>query len=224
MKHESNRQSLAILGGTGSVGYGLALRWARAGYTIHIGSRQNQKAVEAVGRLKQQCPEGNVHAHTNVSAAESAELVVLTVPAAHQISTLETVKDYLSGKILVDVTVPLVPPKVGTVQLPQEGCAGQRAQEFLGESVLVVSAFQNISAALLVSDDKIECDVLVAGNKRKARDQVIALAEAAGLRGWHAGPIANAAAAEALTSVLIQINRLHPISHSGIRVFGQANH
>lgn len=224
MKHESDRQSLAILGGTGSVGYGLALRWARAGYTIHIGSRQKQKAVEAVGRLTQQCPESNVHAHTNVSAAESAELVVLTVPAAHQISTLETVKDYLAGKILVDVTVPLVPPKVGTVQLPKEGSAGQRAQEFLGDSVLVVSAFQNISASLLVSDDKIECDVLVAGNKRKARDQVIALAEAAGLRGWHAGPIANAAAAEALTSVLIQINRLHPISHSGIRVFGQANH
>ncbi|MXX94083.1 MAG: NADPH-dependent F420 reductase [Gammaproteobacteria bacterium] len=224
MRLKSDSQSLAILGGTGSVGYGLALRWARAGYKIYIGSRQEQKAVEAVEKLKQQYPEANVRAYTNVSAAQLAELVVLTVPSAHQISTLETVKNYLSGKILVDVTVPLVPPKVGTVQLPEQGSAGQRAQEFLGESVMVVSAFQNISASLLVSDETIECDVLVAGNKRKAREQVIELAEAAGLRGWHAGPIANAAAAEALTSVLIQINRLHPITHSGIRVFGQAKH
>jgi len=132
--------------------------------------------------------------------------------------------DELQGKILIDVTVPLVPPKVGTVQLPEEGSAGKRAQEFLGEDVRVVSAFQNIAAHLLQQDVHIECDVLVAGNKKDARQQVIDLIEQAGMTGWHAGPIANAAAAEALTSILIQINRQGQISHAGIKIVGQGDH
>ena len=120
--------------------------------------------------------------------------------------------------------MPLVPPKVGTVQLPEQGSAGKRAQEFLGEDVRVVSAFQNIAAHLLQQDVHIECDVLVAGNKKEARQQVIDLIEQAGMTGWHAGPIANAAAAEALTSILIQINRQGQISHAGIKIVGQGDH
>ena len=146
------------------------------------------------------------------------------MPAEHQLSTLDTVKTGLSGKILIDVTVPLVPPKVGTVQMPPEGSAGKRAQDFLGDDVQVVTAFQNIAAHLLQEDVKIECDVLVSGNKRIARDKVIELAEQAGMRGWHAGPIENSAAAEALTSILIQINRRHDIAHSGIQIVGQPDH
>ena len=217
-------KTIAILGGTGAVGFGLALRWSRAGYELYVGSRQESKAVDTVNKLKKQYSAANVIAADNVVAAQSAELVVLTVPAAHQLATLESVRTHLSGKILVDVTVPLAPPKVGTVQLPKEGSAGKRAQEYLGESVMVVSAFQNVAAIMLASNLDIECDVLIAGNKRAARERVIELAKAAGLKGWHAGPIENAAAAEALTSVLIQINRRHPISHSGIKVIGQSKH
>jgi NADPH-dependent F420 reductase len=160
----------------------------------------------------------------NEDAAAEGDIVVLTVPAEHQISTLETVKSGLLGKILIDVTVPLIPPKVGTVQLPPEGSAGKRAQDFLGDDVQVVTAFQNVAAHLLKEDVTIECDVLVAGNKRSARDKVIQLAQQAGMTGWHAGPIENSAAAEALTSVLIQINRRHDIAHSGLQIVGQSEH
>ena len=160
----------------------------------------------------------------NAAAAAAGNIVVLTVPFEHQLSTLESVRAGLEGKILIDVTVPLMPPKVGTVQLPPEGSAGKRAQNFLGDGVKVVTAFQNVAAHLLQQDVKIECDVLVAGNSKEARDTVVELVEEAGMSGWHAGPIENSAAAEALTSILIQINRRHSISHSGIKIVGQSDH
>ena len=166
-------------------------------------------------------PDTPAQAMENTAAAAAGDIVVLTVPADHQISTLDGVKDSLKGKILIDVTVPLVPPKVGTVQMPPEGSAGKRAQDHLGEDVQVVSAFQNIAAHLLQQDVVIECDVLVAGNNKEARQRVIDLISEAGMNGWHAGPIANAAAAEALTSILIQINRSGIVSHSGIKIIGQ---
>ncbi|MBK80911.1 MAG: NADPH-dependent F420 reductase [Gammaproteobacteria bacterium] len=218
------QQTIAILGGTGDLGTGLAIRWARAGHKIVIGSRTLEKAQDAVAKLHEISPDTPAEAMENADAAAAGSIVVLTVPAAHQISTLEHVRAGLTGKILIDVTVPLVPPKVGTVQLPPEGSAGKRAQEFLGDDVAVVSAFQNIAAHLLQQDVEIECDVLVAGNKKEARQTVIDLISQAGMKGWHAGPIANAAAAEALTSVLIQINRQGEISHAGIRIVGQGEH
>ena len=211
---------IAILGGTGDLGTGLAIRWARSGHEMIIGSRTLAKAERAVENLTQNSPETKALALENSDAAAMGDIVVLTVPAEHQISTLETVKSGLEGKILIDVTVPLVPPKVGTVQLPTQGSAGKRAQDFLGEDVQVVTAFQNV----LKREVQIECDVLVCGNKRVARQIVIDLAEEAGMRAWHAGPIENSAAAEALTSILIQINRRHDISHSGIRIVGQEDH
>ncbi|MDC0238305.1 NADPH-dependent F420 reductase [Gammaproteobacteria bacterium] len=215
-------ETIAILGGTGDLGTGLAIRWSKAGYKIVIGSRTLAKAQAAVVDLEKISPTTPASAMENADAASAGDIVVLTVPAEHQISTLETVKSGLSGKILIDVTVPLVPPKVGTVQLPLEGSAGKRAQEFLGDDVQVVTAFQNVAAHLLKEEIGIECDVLVAGNKRSARDKVIQLAEEAGMTGWHAGPIENSAAAEALTSVLIQINRRHDIAHSGLQIVGQS--
>ena len=219
----SDRETIAILGGTGDLGTGLAIRWSKAGYKIIIGSRTLEKAQNAVANLKKISPETPADAMENADAAKAGDIVVLTVPAEHQISTLDTVKAGLSGKILIDVTVPLVPPKVGTVQLPEAGSAGKRAQDFLGDDVMVVTAYQNVAAHLLQKDVKIECDVLVTGNKRAARDKVIQLTEEAGMNGWHAGPIENSAAAEALTSILIQINRRHDISHSGIKIVGQAD-
>ena len=213
--------SIAILGGTGDLGGGLARQWSRTGYRILIGSRTLEKGKSAAKSLLDEFPDLNVTGHDNLDAATEADLVVLTVPFEHQLSTLETVQLGLKGKILVDVTVPLMPPKVGTVQLPATGSAGQQAQEFLGEEVEVVSAFQNVGAMHLQEDHSIACDVLVSGNKKAARDTVIALVEAVGLKGWHAGPIANAAAAEALTSVLISINRHHGVEGSGIVITGE---
>lgn len=216
--------TIAILGGTGDLGTGLAIRWAKVGHEIVIGSRTQQKADAAVAELKKLSPQTKARAMENSAAAAAGDIVVLTVPFEHQLSTLESVRAGLEGKILIDVTVPLIPPKVGTVQLPPEGSAGKRAQNFLGDGVKVVTAFQNVAAHLLQQDVKIECDVLVAGNSKEARDTVVALVEEAGMSGWHAGPIENSAAAEALTSILIQINRRHSISHSGIKIVGQSDH
>ena len=221
---QADKTTIASLGGTGDLGTGLAIRWSKAGHRIVIGSRTLEKAKAAVAALHEISPETPADAMENKDAAAAGDIVVLTVPAAHQLSTLEHVRDALTGKILIDVTVPLVPPKGGTVQLPEEGSAGKRAQNFLGDDVRVVSAFQNIAAHLLQQDVHIECDVLVAGNSKDARQQVIDLIEEAGMTGWHAGPIDNAAAAEALTSILIQINRQGQISHAGIKIVGQGDH
>jgi len=218
------KETIAILGGTGDLGTGLAIRWSKAGHNIIIGSRTLEKAQKAVADLARISPDTPAQAMENGDAAAAGDIVVLTVPAEHQLSTLDSVRAGLTGKILIDVTVPLVPPKVGTVQLPPEGSAGKRAQDLLGDDVMVVTAFQNIAAHLLQEEVDIECDVLVAGNKKAARDKVIELTEEAGMNGFHAGPIENSAAAEALTSILIQINRRHNISHSGIKIVGQADH
>ena len=215
---------LAILGGTGDLGTGLARRWAQAGYEVIIGSRTQDKAEAAVADLREVMAERgvaaiSVRAMENQAAAEAADIVTLTVPFSHQASTLELVKPALQGKILIDVTVPLVPPKVARVQLPPQGSAGQIAQELLGEDVDVVSAFQNVAAAHLQEGRGLDCDVLVCGNKKTARDEVIKLVEAAGMRGFHSGMINNAAAAEALTSVLITINKQYGC-HAGIKISG----
>ncbi len=217
-------QTIAILGGTGELGTGLARRWVQAGYAVIIGSRAIARAETAAKELRSVMAARGVRdvvvqAMENSAAAATADLVVITVPFGHQASTLEQLRDGLAGKILIDVTVPLVPPKVGTVQLPEGGSAGEIAQRLLGSEVRVVSAFQNVAAHHLQEGHELDCDVLVAGNDKEAREVVIDLVEAAGMRGFHAGPIANAAAAEALTSVLITINRRYKC-HAGIRITG----
>jgi NADPH-dependent F420 reductase len=215
---------LAILGGTGDLGTGLARRWAQAGYRVIIGSRTQEKAEAAATDLREVMAERGVgdvtvEAMENLAAATQADIVTLTVPFSHQVSTLELVKPVMQGKILIDVTVPLVPPKVGRVQLPAEGSAGQIAQLTLGEEVKVVSAFQNVAAHHLQEGQGLECDVLVCGNDKEARAEVITLIEAVGMRGFHAGLINNAAAAEALTSLIININRQYKC-HAGIKITG----
>lgn len=215
---------IAILGGTGDLGTGLARRWAQAGYQVVIGSRTLEKAEAAVNDLQKVMEERGVSsiavsAAENMDAASKADIVALTVPFGHQSSTLEYVKPALKGKILIDVTVPLVPPKVARVQLPEQGSAGQIAQELLGEDTQVVSAFQNVAAHHLQEGHGLDCDVLVCGNSKDARTQVIELVEAAGMRGFHAGQIANAAAVEAMTSVLIFVNKQYKC-HAGIKLTG----
>ena len=217
-------ETIAILGGTGALGTGLALRWARAGHPIVIGSRSEANAEAAVSQLRETLAARGVSdpqlsSATNAAAAAAGDIAVLTLPCAHQAGTLQDVAVGLEGKILIDVTVPLVPPKVARVQLPAEGSAGQIAQATLGENVTVVTAFQNVAADHLQAEGDIPCDVLVCGNKKAAREQVVALVEAAGMRGIHAGMLPNSAAADALTSVLININKQYGI-HAGIRITG----
>jgi hypothetical protein len=214
-------KTIAVLGGTGNLGGALVYRWCKAGLDIVIGSRSKQKAAEATRGVAARVPDASPRAMTNEDAAAEADIVVLTVPFAHQKQLLEAICDLVQGKIVIDTTVSLVPPKVWTVQLPPEGCAGVIAQNFLGDGTRVVSAFQNVAASHVNSDQPIHCDVLVCGNDRDARQQVIDLANLAGMKAWHAGPIENAAAAEAVTSVLISLNRYYKIPGSGIVITGE---
>ena len=223
----SIKPALAILGGTGDLGTGLARRWVQAGYKVIIGSRTLEKAEAAAKDLISVMNSRGVDDHQvepmiNLKAANAADIAILTVPFDHHAGTLELVKGSLSGKILIDVTVPLVPPKVARVQLPKEGSAGEIAQAILGDEVMVVSAFQNVAAHHLQEGKGIQCDVLVSGNDKNAREQVIQLVEAAGMKGYHAGLISNAAAAEAMTSVLINLNRQFK-GHAGIKITGTGN-
>ena len=215
-----NVRSIAVIGGTGSLGGGLASRWARAGYRVIIGSRDGAKAATAARELAASLPGTTITGDTNPAAAAAADLVVLAVPFAHQRPILEEIRGSLKGKILVDATVPLVPPKVMRVQLPKEGCAALITQGIVGPDTIVVSAFQNVAADLLASEIEAECDVLVAGDKADARELVVTLARQAGFRAWHAGPLANSAAMEALTSVLIFMNKHYKSEHAGIRLTG----
>ena len=223
----SIKPALAILGGTGDLGTGLARRWVQAGYKVIIGSRTLEKADAAAKDLisvmnSRGVDDYQVEAMINLKAANAADIAILTVPFDHHAGTLESVKGALSGKILIDVTVPLVPPKVARVQLPKEGSAGEIAQAILGDEVMVVSAFQNVAAHHLQEGKGIQCDVLVSGNDKNAREQVIQLVKAAGMKGYHAGLISNAAAAEAMTSVLINLNRQFK-GHAGIKITGTGN-
>lgn len=218
------KKTIAILGGTGKLGAGLGYRWAKAGYPIVIGSRGDDKAIASAAELRERVPGSDIVGTNNAEAARRGDVVVLTVPFSHQLGVLEAVKSALSGKVLIDATVPLRPPKVGRVQLPSEGSAAVRAQTAVGDEVQVVAAFHNVAAALVDSDATIDCDVLVSGDSKATRAEVIELVEAAGMRGLHAGPLANAAAMEAMTSILIQINRQYSAEHAGIRIVGIEPH
>lgn len=217
----AQRRTIAILGGTGAVGSGLALRWASAGHRVILGSRNPEKAAKVCAELNALAGSESLSFRDNRAAAAAAEIVVLTVPHAAQRATVEEARESLAGKILVDATVPLVLPKVSRVQLPPGGSAVAAIQHLLGETVRVVSAFQNVSAHFLrdLAHD-VDCDVLVCGDDPAARETVIELARDIGLRAYHAGPICNSAAAEALTSILISINIRYKVPGAGIRVTG----
>jgi NADPH-dependent F420 reductase len=213
--------TLAVLGGTGAEGGGLAFRWAHAGYKVIVGSRSAEKAQAGAAELNALLGSEAVRGMDNLSAAKQADISILTVPFSAQKPTLADVAPALDGKILVDVTVPLVPPKVNRVQLPADGSVVEAMQRMLGAGVRVVSAFQNVSAHHLKDlHHVVECDVLVTGDDPAAREIVVQLANAAGLRGIHAGPLCNSVAAEALTSILISINQRYKIAGSGIRITG----
>jgi len=213
--------TIAVLGGTGKEGKGLAYRWAKAGYKVLIGSRTPEKAVTVASEIIELLEgSSSVVGASNLEAAQLADIVVLTVPYAAHRDTIESVKDVVQGKLFIDVTVPLVPPKVTKVQMPTAGSAAQEAKVILGENVQVVAAFQNVSHEHLLEDGDVGCDVLVTGSSKEARAEALTLVEAAGLTGWDAGPIENSVVVEGLTSVLININKQYGSTHAGIRITG----
>lgn len=213
--------TIAVLGGTGKVGKGLAYRWAKTGYQVLIGSRSSERAVTAASEIMELLEgSSSVVGATNLEAAQQADIVVLTVPYSAHRETLESVKDALKGKLLIDATVPLVRPKITKVQMPAAGSAAQEAKEILGDDVQVTAAFQNISHELLFDEEDINSDVLVTGTGKEARNETLTLVEAAGLTGWDAGPIENSVVLEGLASVLININKLYGSTHAGIKITG----
>lgn len=213
---------IAVIGGSGQEGGGLAARFAHAGHRVVIGSRDAAKAEEAAMRLNEKVERSLICGADNATAVAAAEIVVLAVPYKGQQPTALALSDALQGKILIDATVPLMPPKVARVQLPEAGSAVAALQATLGDGVRVVSAFQNVSWHHLMDlDHPIDCDVLVCGDDGEACETVCALIGEIGMKGWHAGPIANSVAAEALTSLLISINRRYKSAGgSGIRITG----
>jgi len=221
LSEEMNIQTIAIIGGTGKEGKGLAYRWVKAGYQVIIGSRSAEKAQTAVDELAEMLDDEQrslLSGQENAAAVRACQLAVLTVPYQFHQDILTALKDVLAGKYLIDVTVPLVPPKVSTVQVPPEGSAALQAQLILGEETAVISAFQNISFGLLLSDEKIECDVLVCGKDKQAREVGQQMVRAAGLTAWDAGPLENSIVAEGFTSVLIRINKQAGTKNAGIQI------
>jgi NADPH-dependent F420 reductase len=208
--------TIAVIGGTGKLGAAIARRLAKAGRKVIIGSRSAESAARTAAELG-----FGLTGLANADAAMAGSIVIVTVPFAAQASTLAEIAPHVAGKVVVDTTVPLVPPKVMRVQLPPEGSAAQRAQKLLSPGVRVVSAFHNVAAHKLATDQDIDCDVLVFGDDKDARAEVVALVAQTGLRGIHGGALANSAAAEAMTSVLIFINRTYQVDGAGILITGQ---
>jgi NADPH-dependent F420 reductase len=197
----------------------MALRWAKAGWTLSSAHDNGKKkpALPPNQELGRQLFRGMA----NPEAAAAAAVVALTVPFAAHRSTIESVKPYLSGKIFIDVCVPLDETNPRKMHLPPAGSATEEAQELLGEDVKVVAAFQNVSAhELRHHEHPIDCDVLVCGNDREARQTVIQLVEHMGLRAVDAGLAYNARVIESLTALLIGLNIRHKVKGSGIRITG----
>lgn len=212
---------IAVLGGSGKEGSGLAMRWAHAGHTVVIGSRDPEKAQRAADELNLALGGAAVQGASNTSAAAGADVVVLTVPYAAHKDTLVSVKDALAGKVVIDVTVPINTADFLRVLVPAGGSASKEAQTLLDNGARVVSAFQNISATHLKKlDAVVDCDVLVCGDDDTAKQIAMRLVADTGMKAWDAGPLDNAVVVEGLTTVLLGINRRHKVKGAGIRITG----
>jgi NADPH-dependent F420 reductase len=203
----SNTRNIAVIGGTGQLGAALAKRLNNAGHNVVIGSRS-------------QASGDDPRIMSNSDAAAYGDVVILAVPFAAQLATVREIAPHVDGKVVVDTTVPLVPPKVMRVQLPEEGCAAVRTRNLIGDRAKVVSAFHNVAAHKLIQDIEVECDVLVFSDDQESRKLVAGLADDIGLRGLEAGALDNSAAAEALTSILIFMNKTYKVDGAGIRITG----
>ncbi|HET8613763.1 MAG TPA: NADPH-dependent F420 reductase [Sphingomonas sp.] len=210
---------IGVVGGTGKLGAALAGRWTKAGHDVLIGSRSRESAAATAKELSERFGKA-VGGGTNLDVATRAEIVVCAVPWAAQEERLGEIRQAAQAKIVIDTTVPLMPPKVMRVQLPPEGSAALKARAILGEGVRLVSAFHNVAAHKLATDADVACDVLVFSDDKEARGVGVRLAKDLGVRGLHGGALANAAAAEALTSILIFLNKTYQVDGAGIAITG----
>jgi NADPH-dependent F420 reductase len=206
--------TIGVIGGTGALGKAIARRLAKAGHKVTIGSRSAESAQAAAQDI------GAAGGASNAEAATGKDFVIVTVPYSAHAGTLAQIKDHVGSAILVDTTVPLVPPKVMRVQLPAAGSAAMEAQAHLGEGVRLVSAFHSVAAHKLITDEKVDCDVLVFSDDVEARSAVVGLVGDTQMRGLSGGSLANSAAAEALTSILIYMNKTYGADGAGIRFTG----
>lgn len=207
--------SIAVIGGTGHLGKGIARRLAKAGHDVTIGSRAAEKAEGIAAEMGL-----GTKGASNDDAAAGKDVVIVTVPYDSQEATLKQIRDKVGNAIVVDTTVPLVPPKVMRIQLPAKGSAAAEAREHLGPDVRFVTAFHNVAAHILDSDAKVDCDVLVFSDDIDARKLVVSLVNDMDLRGLSGGALVNSAAAEALTSILIYMNKTYSADGAGIRFTG----
>jgi NADPH-dependent F420 reductase len=213
-------RTISVIGGSGNLGKALAWRWARSGHPVIIGSRTQEKAEHVAAELNNKLGKEVISGLDNSSAANKSDIIMLTVPfSAHQ-TTLEDIKPSLNGQIIIDATVPLSPPRVNVVNLPATGSVALRTQDIVGEQARVVSAFHNISANLLIKDVEIHCDILVSSDDAEAKQSVLNLCEDVGCRGIDVGALANSVAAEAMTSLLIHINKTYKVGHAGLQISG----
>jgi len=214
---------IAIVGGTGKEGQGLALGWARAGQEVLIGSRVLERALRAAESVNAAVARAAATGMLNRDAATAGEIVVLTVPYDAHAGTLQDIREAVRGKILVDVTVPVDPEKPRRLRVPPGGSATEEAQALLGPETRVVAAFQNISYTHLAHGEAAACDVLVCGDDADARREAITLAGLLGFRGLDGGPARNARVVEGLTVLLMEINRRYKVKGAGIRITGIPN-
>ncbi|MEZ5666684.1 MAG: NADPH-dependent F420 reductase [Alphaproteobacteria bacterium] len=219
---------VAIVGGTGPQGRGVALRLAKAGISVVIGSREAARAAEVAAELNGRL--GNAAAPIagadNAGALADARIVMLAVPYAGHDATLQAIRPHLAGKVLVDLVVPLRAGDPKAVDMPAEGSATERAQALVGPEVPVVGALHNVSATVLNDiDHPITCDILIAGNDVEAKKEVAALIERMGVAVYNCGPAENARCIEALTPILIRLNisKATPFKHAGIRIWPEGH-
>lgn len=221
MRQDHPILKIGVIGGTGRAGRGLAARWAVAGQHVIIGSRQIEKAQRIAAELEKQLEGTKIEGLTNRDAAAAGEVVVLCVPYAAQRDNLADIRDACRGKVLINIAVPLEPNDPTCIQVPPAGSAAAEAQAFLGDSVQVVAAFQNVSAIKLKDPRAaVDCDVLVCGDDPQAKQVVMRLVKLVGMRPLDAGPLVNAVGVETLTAILIGINMRYKVNGAGIRVTG----
>lgn len=212
---------IAVIGGSGKEGRGLAYRLSKAGYPIVIGSRSAERAQLAAQETQQSLSAAaDVRGASNIEAARQAQIVLITVPHDAHSEILVSIKSAMAGKLLIDATVPLQPGKPTRVHMPPAGSAAQTAQEILGTDCEIAAAFHTISHEHLLKAESIDCDVLVTGTSAAARSRALELVKAAGLRGWDAGALENSGVTEGLTSLLIHINKKYGSHRAGIRITG----
>jgi len=225
-----SQERIALIGGTGDLGYGLALRWAQAGIPIVIGSRDAGRAQEAAAKVKAAlaggaAAPGSVEGFENAAAAAQASVVVVSVPFPAQAAILKSIRGSLKNQLVVDTTVPLaatVGGKPTRLLGVWEGSAAEQARELLPHEVPLVAAFHNLSAeALQDLSHPLDCDILVCGDDRAAKERLFPLVKLIpGLRPLDAGPLEMARIVEPITALLISLNRRYKVHHAGLRITG----